>query len=42
MDRKANPLETNLANILPFGSQILALTEDGSRLLVWDTESGGE
>lgn len=34
--RLENPLETNIASILVFGPQILALTEDGTRLVVWD------
>ncbi|KAH9945893.1 Utp21-domain-containing protein [Epithele typhae] len=38
--RLVNPLETSLTNILVFGPQVLALTEDGSRMLVWDAESG--
>ena len=41
VDRFVNPLETSLTHILVFGPQILALTEDGSRMLVWDTETGG-
>ncbi|KAI0031820.1 Utp21-domain-containing protein [Vararia minispora EC-137] len=35
--RLANPLGTNLASTLVFGTQLLTLTDDGSRLLVWDT-----
>ncbi|KAI0333500.1 Utp21-domain-containing protein [Cubamyces sp. BRFM 1775] len=40
VERFTNPLETNLTHILIFGTQLLALTEDGSRMLVWDTSSG--
>ncbi|KAL7283597.1 hypothetical protein ACG7TL_003032 [Trametes sanguinea] len=40
VERLANPLETNLTHILVFGKQLLALTEDGGRMLVWDMESG--
>lgn len=28
--------------MLVFGSQLLALSEDGGRLLIWDTHNGGE
>lgn len=41
VSRLTNPLETNVASILVLGSQLLALTEDGTRMLVWDTGSGG-
>ncbi|ETW85975.1 hypothetical protein HETIRDRAFT_60335 [Heterobasidion irregulare TC 32-1] len=35
--RLNNPLGAHIASILVFGSQLLALTEDGGRLLMWDT-----
>ncbi|KAI0320117.1 Utp21-domain-containing protein [Amylostereum chailletii] len=35
--RLTNPLDAPLASILIFGSQLLALTEDGGKLLMWDT-----
>ncbi|KAJ7685354.1 Utp21 specific WD40 associated putative domain-containing protein [Mycena polygramma] len=38
--RATNPLGTTLAFIIIFGTQILALTEDGRRMLLWDTTSG--
>ncbi|KAH8116880.1 WD40 repeat-like protein [Phellopilus nigrolimitatus] len=34
--RLINPLGTKLSFILTFGDQLLSLTEDGSRMLVWD------
>ncbi|KIJ06278.1 hypothetical protein PAXINDRAFT_103430, partial [Paxillus involutus ATCC 200175] len=34
--RATNPLGTFLSSIVMFGSQLLALTEDGGRMLVWD------
>ncbi|EJF66083.1 Utp21-domain-containing protein [Dichomitus squalens LYAD-421 SS1] len=37
--RLTNPLETSLTHILVFGPQLLAVTDDGNRMLVWDTES---
>ncbi|KAF8319292.1 Utp21-domain-containing protein [Clavulina sp. PMI_390] len=37
--RLENPLETTIASILVFGSRMLALTEDGTHLLVWDMET---
>ncbi|OJT09103.1 U3 small nucleolar RNA-associated protein 21 -like protein [Trametes pubescens] len=40
VDRLSNPLESSLTHILIFGTQLLALTEDGGRMLVWDTDSG--
>ncbi|KAF8236226.1 Utp21-domain-containing protein [Tricholoma matsutake] len=39
--RVTNPLGTALSFITIFGSQLLALTENGGRMLFWDT-SGGE
>ena len=39
--RLTNPLETNISSILVLGTQLLALTEDGTRMLVWDIGSGG-
>lgn len=36
-----NPLGTALSFITIFGSQLLALTEDGGRMLLWDTDEGG-
>ncbi|KAF7796706.1 hypothetical protein EIP86_007889 [Pleurotus ostreatoroseus] len=38
--RISNPLGSPLSFILVFGNQILALTEDGGRMLVWDTVEG--
>ena len=38
--RLTNPLATPLVSILIFGTQLLALSEDGSRLFVWSTEDG--
>ncbi|EMD38277.1 hypothetical protein CERSUDRAFT_113446 [Gelatoporia subvermispora B] len=38
--RVVNPLDTNLSSILILGPQLLAVTEDGSRLFAWDTTSG--
>lgn len=37
-----NPLGTALSFITIFASQLLALTEDGSRMLLWNTKEGGE
>lgn len=39
--RSTNPLETNIASLLVLGSELLALTEDGTRMLVWDIGGGG-
>lgn len=39
--RLTNSLGSHLASILIFGSQMLALTEKGSRMIIWDTESMG-
>lgn len=39
--RLTNPLSTSVASITIFGSQLLALTSDGSRLLTWDTITAG-
>lgn len=39
--RITNPLATTLSSIIIFGSQLIALTEDGTRMLVWDTQSQG-
>ncbi|KXN80981.1 hypothetical protein AN958_06493 [Leucoagaricus sp. SymC.cos] len=35
-----NPLDTPLSYILIFGSSLLALTEDGERMLIWNTTDG--
>lgn len=40
--RLNNPFGTSLGSISVFGSQLLALTEDGSRMLVWETNGGGK
>ncbi|KAL6305314.1 Utp21-domain-containing protein [Sparassis latifolia] len=37
--RVVNPLGTNISFITIFGHQLLALTEDGEKMLVWDTEN---
>ncbi|KAF9227632.1 Utp21-domain-containing protein [Gyrodon lividus] len=37
--RATNPLGISLASIVMFGSQLLALTEDGGRMLVWDAST---
>ncbi|KAH7889440.1 Utp21 specific WD40 associated putative domain-containing protein [Phlebopus sp. FC_14] len=36
VSRVTNPLATAVTSIILFGSQLLALTEDGQRMLVWD------
>ncbi|KAF5373929.1 hypothetical protein D9758_000754 [Tetrapyrgos nigripes] len=38
--RVSNPLETSISFITIFGSQLLALTEDGGRMYCWNTASG--
>ncbi|KDR73654.1 hypothetical protein GALMADRAFT_100477 [Galerina marginata CBS 339.88] len=40
ISRLTNPLETNLSFITIFGSQLLALTENGDRMLIWNTSDG--
>lgn len=40
--RLENPLATPLSYLSVLGSQILALTEDGRRMFVWDSKSGGK
>lgn len=39
--RLTNPLGTKLSFILVFGEQLLALTENGSRMLIWDCPTMG-
>ncbi|KAG6836788.1 hypothetical protein H0H93_003209 [Arthromyces matolae] len=39
--RVVNPLGAAISYITIFGTQILALTEDGGRMLIWDTKEGG-
>ncbi|KII88291.1 hypothetical protein PLICRDRAFT_54133 [Plicaturopsis crispa FD-325 SS-3] len=34
--RVTNPLDTNLASVVVFGTQLIALTEDGGQMLIWD------
>ena len=38
--RIENPLGSNIAYITIFGSFILALTEQGDRMLTWETATG--
>src|ERR1700689_4210711 len=40
--RVSNPFESTLASIIIFGSQLLALTEGGEHMLIWDTSGGGK
>lgn len=37
-----NPFDQPVTSLLIFGSQLLALSEDGGRLLIWDTNDGSE
>lgn len=37
-----SPFETNVTSITIFGENLLALTEDGSKLLVWSLEDEGK
>ncbi|KAG1891201.1 Utp21 specific WD40 associated putative domain-containing protein [Suillus subluteus] len=39
VSRVSNPLRTPLAFIILFGSQLLALTEDGGRMLIWEVST---
>ena len=41
ISRLTNPLSTSLASLTVFGTQLLALTSDGSRLLTWGTTLSG-
>ncbi|KAJ3492092.1 hypothetical protein NLI96_g199 [Meripilus lineatus] len=38
--RVENPLGTSITSIIIFGSQLLALTEDGRRMFAWNTSDG--
>lgn len=40
--RATNPLGTPLCSMVIFGSLLLALTEDGGRMLTWDISHDGE
>ncbi|PPQ86912.1 hypothetical protein CVT25_009798 [Psilocybe cyanescens] len=40
VSRVTNPLGTHLSFITVFGSQLLALTEKGDRMLIWSTTDG--
>ncbi|KAL0946708.1 hypothetical protein HGRIS_012895 [Hohenbuehelia grisea] len=40
VERLSNPLGSSLAFITIFGSQLLALVEDGSRMVMWDLSTG--
>lgn len=37
-----NPFDEPMTSLLIFGSQLLALSEDGGRLLIWDVNDGSE
>ena len=39
--RLSNPLGTNLSFITIFGSQLLALNEQGDKMFIWNTSDGG-
>ncbi|KAI6045674.1 Utp21 specific WD40 associated putative domain-containing protein [Pisolithus marmoratus] len=39
--RVTNPLGTTLSSLILFGSHLLTLTEDGTRMLIWDVSSDG-
>ena len=39
--RLSNPLETNLSFVTIFGPQLLALNEQGDKMLIWNTSDGG-
>ncbi|THH10776.1 hypothetical protein EW145_g1083 [Phellinidium pouzarii] len=39
VERLTNPLGSKLSFILTFGDQIISLTEDGSKMLVWDCQT---
>ena len=41
MLRLSNPLGTNLSFITIFGPQLLALNEQGDKMLIWNTSNGG-
>lgn len=41
ISRLTDPLGASLASLLVFGPQLLALSADGRRLLVWDAVQGG-
>jgi U3 small nucleolar RNA-associated protein 21 len=41
VERVSNPLETAFSSILVLGSQLVALTEDGGRMLIWETSEAG-
>ena len=40
--RLSNPLGTNLSFITIFGPQLLALNEQGDKMLIWNTSDGGK
>jgi U3 small nucleolar RNA-associated protein 21 len=40
--RIVNPLDTNLSFITIFGTQLLALNENGDHMFLWNTADGGE
>ena len=39
--RLSNPLETKLSFVTIFGPQLLALNEQGDKMLIWNTSDGG-
>ena len=39
--RLSNPLGTNLSFVTIFGPQLLALNEQGDKMLMWNTSDGG-
>jgi hypothetical protein len=39
--RLSNPLGTNLSFVTIFGPQLLALNDQGDKMLIWNTSDGG-
>jgi hypothetical protein len=40
--RVSNPFGSTLASVIVFGTQLLGLTENGERMLIWDTAETGK
>jgi U3 small nucleolar RNA-associated protein 21 len=41
VERLVDPLGNSIASIMVFGTQLLALSQDGRRLVIWSTNSSG-
>jgi U3 small nucleolar RNA-associated protein 21 len=42
VSRLSNPFDASISHVTIFGSQVLALSEDGGRMFIWEAANAGE